>query len=93
VAARLDIHPNGATAMKALAASQAKRPIGCTQSTEIIATDGVELSGSLPSGCELATMYTAGVTTTAAHAGEAQALIELLTSGEAKEARQRAGFL
>jgi molybdate transport system substrate-binding protein len=93
VAARLDIHPNGATAMKALAASQAKRPIGCTQSTEIIATDGVELSGSLPAGCELATMYTAGITTTAAHAREAQALVELLTSDDAKEARQRAGFL
>jgi molybdate transport system substrate-binding protein len=93
VATRLNIHPNGATAMKALAASLTKRPIGCTQSTEIIATEGVELSGSLPAGCELATMYTAGVTTTAAHAGEAQALIELLTSAEAMEARQRAGFL
>jgi molybdate transport system substrate-binding protein len=93
VATRLNIHPNGATAMKALAASGAKRPIGCTQSTEIIATAGVELSGSLPACCELATMYTAGITTTAAHASEAQALIELLTSDEAKEARRRAGFL
>jgi molybdate transport system substrate-binding protein len=93
VATRLNIHPNGATAMKALAASHAKRPIGCTQSTEIIATAGVELSGSLPAGCDLATMYTAGVTTTAANASQAQTLIELLTSDDAKEARRRAGFL
>ena len=91
--ARLKIHPNGATAMRELAASDAKRPIGCTQSTEIIATEGVVLSGSLPRGCELATMYTAGVTTRAAHAEQAQALIELLTSADARDARARAGFL
>ncbi len=93
VAARLKIHPNGATAMRELAASRAKRPIGCTQSTEIIATKGVELSGSLPKGCDLATTYTAGVTASAAHASEAQALIKLLTSAEAREQRARAGFL
>jgi molybdate transport system substrate-binding protein len=38
-------------------------------------------------------MYTAGVTTGAAHAGEAQTLIRLLTSPEAREQRARAGFL
>jgi molybdate transport system substrate-binding protein len=93
IARRLKIYPNGATAMGELAMSNAKRPIGCTQSTEIIATKGVELSGSLPKGCELATMYTAGVTTGAAHAGEAHALIHLLTSSQAREQRARAGFL
>jgi molybdate transport system substrate-binding protein len=93
VATRLKIYPNGATAMGELAVSKAKRPIGCTQSTEVIATKGVELSGSLPKGSELVTMYTAGVTTAAAHAGEAHALIKLLTSPEAREHRTRAGFL
>lgn len=93
VEARLKIHPNGATAMRELAASTAQRPIGATQSTEIIATRGVELSGSLPSGCELTTTYTAGVTTRAAHAGEARVLIELLTGPDAREARAVAGFL
>ena len=92
VAGRLKIYPNGATAMHELASSKAKRPIGCTQSTEIISTEGVQLSGSLPKGCELATMYTAGVTAAAAHASEAQALIDLLTSSGAREARARAGF-
>jgi molybdate transport system substrate-binding protein len=93
VAPRLKIYLNGATAMRELAASAAKRPIGCTQSTEIISTSGVELSGSLPKGCELATMYTAGVITRAARASEAQALIELLTSADAREQRARTGFL
>ena len=92
VAARLKIHPNGATAMRHLAVSEASRPIGCTQSTEIISTPGVVLSGSLPPGCELATMYTAAVTTQAAHAEQARALIGLLRAAEHRELRARAGF-
>jgi molybdate transport system substrate-binding protein len=93
VAARLKIFPNGATAMRNLAASTAARPIGCTQSTEILATAGVTLSGSLPQGCELSTVYTAAVATQAADAGHAQALIDLLTGAAAREQRNRAGFL
>ncbi len=93
VAARLKIYPNGATAMRHLAASDAWRPIGCTQSTEIINTPGVVLSGSLPPGCELATMYTAAVTTRAADAKQARTLIDLLTDAGQRELRERAGFV
>jgi molybdate transport system substrate-binding protein len=93
VAARLKIFPNGATAMRHLAETDAIRPIGCTQSTEILNTAGVVLSGSLPPGCELATTYTAAVTTRAANARQAQDLIALLIGAEQREMRQRAGFL
>jgi molybdate transport system substrate-binding protein len=93
VAARLQIHPNGATAMRHLAASKATRPVGCTQSTEIISTAGVALSGSLPPGCELATIYAAAVTSSAAHAAQAEILIDLLTSPDQRQLRERAGFL
>jgi molybdate transport system substrate-binding protein len=92
VAARLKIHPNGATAMRQLAASDAARPIGCTQATEIISTKGVTLSGSLPPGCDLATMYTVAVTMQAAHPKQAQDLIELLIHADQRELRTRAGF-
>jgi molybdate transport system substrate-binding protein len=92
VAGRLKIYPNGATAMRELASSNAKHPIGCTQSTEIISTEGVQLSGSLPKGCELATMYTAAITANAALPKQAQILIELLTSADARALRSRAGF-
>jgi molybdate transport system substrate-binding protein len=91
VADRLKIHPNGATAMKHLAISGARRPIGCTQATEIISTPGVILSGPLPPGHELATMYTAGVTASAASPEQAGMLIGLLTTERAL--RVRAGFL
>jgi molybdate transport system substrate-binding protein len=93
VTARLKIYPNGATAMRELAASAAKRPIGCTQSTEIISTEGVQLSGALPKGYELATMYTAGMTTNAASPKQAQILIELLTNADSSKLRDRAGFV
>jgi molybdate transport system substrate-binding protein len=93
VAARLKIYPNGATAMRHMAASDAAKPIGCTQSTEIISTEGVMLSGALPRGCDLATMYTAAVTTQAARPREAQALIDLLIGADQQALRTAAGFL
>lgn len=93
VADRLRVFPNGATAMRHLAESRDRRPIGCTQSTEIISTKGVVLSGALPPGCELATMYTAAIPTQAASASQARRLIALLTSPEASELRSRVGFV
>jgi len=93
VATRLRIFPNGATAMRELAVSEARRPIGCTQSTEIISTKGVILSGSLPPGCELATMYTVGITSAAAHPQQARDLIDLLTGAGQHEQRKHAGFI
>ena len=90
---RLKIYPNGATAMRHMASSDALRPIGCTQSTEIIATKGIELSGVLPKGCDLATVYTAAITSQAVHAREAQVLIDLLTAVDQGHLRERAGFL
>jgi len=93
VANRLKIYPNGATAMRQMAESDAKRPIGATQATEIIATKGIKLSGALPKGCDLATVYTAAVTKKAAHAREAQVLIDLLTAADQRPLRERAGFL
>jgi molybdate transport system substrate-binding protein len=62
VSRRLKPAPNGETAMRALAASTASRPIGCTQATEISATPGVTLVASLPVGLSLDTIYTAAVT-------------------------------
>ncbi|MFI5034225.1 MAG: substrate-binding domain-containing protein, partial [Reyranellales bacterium] len=75
VQGRLKLAPNGNTAMKALAASAARRPIGCTQETEIRATPGIVLVGPLPPGCDLTTVYTAAVTATAQAPAEAAAFI------------------
>jgi molybdate transport system substrate-binding protein len=90
---RLKIFPNGATAMRGLAESDALRPIGCTQSTEIISTPGLVLSGPLPPGYALSTIYTAAVTRQGANARQAQGLIDLLIGPDQREAREHAGFL
>jgi molybdate transport system substrate-binding protein len=77
VSSRLRTAPNGATAMRALAASRAARPIGCTQETEIRGTPGTVLVAPLPPGCELVTTYTAAVTTGARLPAQARRLIAL----------------
>ena len=91
-APRLKTHPSGAAAMRALAASTGARPIGCTQATEILITPGVALVGSLPSGCDLATVYTAAVCTRAASPELAARFVALLAADAARESRRRAGF-
>ena len=90
---RLRAAPNGATAMRALAASQDRRPLGCTQATEIIATPGIVLVGPLPPGCDLATVYTAAITTKSAASGEAAELIALAAGEAGRHARRRLGFV
>ena len=80
VESRLKRAPNGNTAMRALAASTARRPIGCTQETEIRATPGIVLAGPLPPGCDLTTVYTAAVTRTALAPAEAAAFIARATA-------------
>ena len=83
VADRLQPAPNGATAMRALAASTSRRPIGCTQATEILATPGIVLVAPLPPGCELATVYSCAIAANAGALLEAAEFMALL-SGDAR---------
>ena len=92
LASRLNPAPNGATAMRALAGSKGRRPIGCTQATEILSTVGATLVADLPPGCDLATTYTCAITSHAAAPDEAMALIGLLTAASDRDARRRLGF-
>jgi len=80
VSGRLKLAPNGATAMKALAASTSAHPIGSTQETEIRATPGVVLVAPLPPGCDLTTVYTAAVTSEAKLPIEAAQLVAHLAT-------------
>jgi molybdate transport system substrate-binding protein len=89
---RLLTFPNGATAMRELAASSAAHPIGCTQVTEILFTPGVDLVGLLPPEFELATLYTAAVPAHADHPALATRFIEMMTAPDTADLRQRCGF-
>ena len=89
---RIRTFPNGATAMRELAASSASNPIGCTQVTEILFTPGVDLVGLLPPQFELATVYTAAVPVRASHPALAAGFIEMMTASDTAALRQRCGF-
>lgn len=92
LADRLRPYANGATAMKAMAESTETGLIGCTQATEILFTDGVDLVAPLPKEFELATVYTAAVCTKAGQLQAARELIAMLASAEFSALRQDCGF-
>ncbi len=92
MAGRLHPHPNGAAAMQALAQSSEPKAIGCTQVTEILFAPGVQLAANLPTEFELATVYTAAVSSRAGQPRAAAALIDMLTSDEAAGLRSAGGF-
>lgn len=89
---RFRTFPNGATAMRELAAASSPHPIGCTQVTEILYTPGVDLVALLPREFELATTYTAAITQRAARPELAAALIDLIAGPASAELRRRSGF-
>ena len=92
VTRRLKMFPNGMTAMRHLSVSSARRAIGCTQVTEILNTSGVTLIGPLPRGYDLATVYTAAITTGASAAGAARQLIDVLIDPQHRALRASIGF-
>ena len=91
VDARMRTHPNGATAMKAMAESGGN-PIGCTQATEILATPGVRLVQPLPKGFDLETVYTAAVAAGSSQAKTAADFVARLAGESGRAARVKAGF-
>ena len=90
--ARWRTFPNGATAMRELAASGPAGALGCTQASEILITPGVQLVGPLPQRFELATLYTAAVATGARQPEWAQRFIALLSAPAQQATRARCGF-
>lgn len=92
LAPRLRPFPNGATAMREMAASSEPGLIGCTQVTEILHTPNVRLVANLPVEFELATVYTAALCSASTQAVAAGQLIELLAGAGATELREAAGF-
>lgn len=84
--------PNGATAMAHMAACNELGLLGCTQVTEILYTDGVELVAALPAEFELATVYTAAVCKGAREVELAKRLVKMLGGEESKRLREQGGF-
>jgi molybdate transport system substrate-binding protein len=93
LAPRFRTYPNGATAMREMGASGAEPgQIGCTQITEIMYSSGVDLVGALPSQFELATVYSAAVSSTAAQPELAARVIAMLAGDGSRALREAGGF-
>ena len=92
LAPRLHAYPNGASAMDALAKSREGGLIGCTQVTEINATPGVTLAGTLPTPFDLATTYAVATCTSARDPELAQRFVQLLAGPDSLRLRREAGF-
>lgn len=92
VSNKLRPYPNGATAMAEMAKCAEPGLIGCTQVTEILYTEGVSLVAVLPKEFELATVYTAAVSSLAGDPTQAAALVALLSSAGAAAVRLAGGF-
>jgi molybdate transport system substrate-binding protein len=92
VAPRFRTAPSGAIAMRAMADAAAPGAIGCTQVTEILYTDGIELVDALPQAFELATVYSAAVAAGAARPELAAHFIALLAGNAARALRTAGGF-
>jgi molybdate transport system substrate-binding protein len=91
VATRLRTHPGGIPAMQAVASSGG-RPIGCTQTTEIVSTAGVDFVAPLPAPHGLATVYTAAVAAAARDPKGARDFVLRLTGRDAAGPRAELGF-
>ncbi|QTL02541.1 substrate-binding domain-containing protein [Aquabacter sp. L1I39] len=85
MAPRIREFPNGATAMAALAAAGTPGAFGCTQATEILATDGLDVIGELPGPLALTSMYTAAVALSSPRGAEAAQFIAALASASIRE--------
>jgi molybdate transport system substrate-binding protein len=79
LADRFRTFENGATSMRELAAAGTGASIGCTQVSEILYTDGVELLACLPAPFELVTVYTAAVGSAAADPTLAAQFVAMLS--------------
>jgi molybdate transport system substrate-binding protein len=92
VEAALRPFPNGATAMAQMAQADEPGLLGCTQVTEILYTPGVTLVAPLPAEFELATIYTAALSTRADQPELARQLIAALAGDASRALRERGGF-
>ena len=88
---RFKTYPAGAIAMRELASTDAPRLIGCTQVSEILYSEGVQLVGLLPPQFELATVYSAAVAANAAQPELAARFLQLLTGESSRRLRSEGG--
>jgi molybdate transport system substrate-binding protein len=89
---RMQVFPNGYSAMHHLANSRGVLEMGITQTTEIRANKGVTYVGPLPAELQMKTVYSASVAASAQSPHEAREFISRLTAPAARGMLEAAGY-
>ena len=66
--------------------------LGFQQLSELMHLEGVDVLGPMPPGCDILTVFSAGICAASARAGAARALLDFLRSPETAQAKQRHGM-
>jgi molybdate transport system substrate-binding protein len=72
--------------------AQGEIELGFQQLSELMYLQGIEVIGTLPSGCDFITTFSGGLCAASARAGAVQALLEFMASPAADEAKRRHGM-
>ncbi len=82
----------GAAGLAGLVVLRGEADIGIQQMAELIAVDGIDVVGPLPADVQSATMFTAGIPTSASNPDAARAAIDFLTTPGAKSVIKAKGL-
>jgi molybdate transport system substrate-binding protein len=66
--------------------------IGFQQLSELMHLEGIDVIGPMPPGCEILTVFSAGLCAASARPGEVRALLDFLRSPETAAAKRRHGM-
>ncbi len=82
----------GAAGLAGLVVLRGEADIGIQQMAELIAVAGIDVVGPLPADIQSATMFTAGIPTSASHPEAARVVIDFLTTPAAKSTIKAKGL-
>ncbi len=82
----------GAAGLAGLVVLRGEADIGIQQMAELIAVSGIDVVGPLPADIQSATMFTAGIPTSASHPEAARVVIDFLTTPAAKSTIKAKGL-
>jgi molybdate transport system substrate-binding protein len=82
----------GAGGLAGLVVLRGEADLGIQQMAELMAVDGIDVVGPLPPDIQMITPFVAGIPANASHADAAKAVIDLLTTPEAKRMLKAKGL-
>jgi molybdate transport system substrate-binding protein len=92
MAAKAHYGAGGAAGLAGLVVLRGEAEIGIQQMAELMAVDGIDVVGPLPPALQSVTPFVAGIPANASHAAAGRALIDFLTTAEAKRVLKAKGL-